>query len=160
MADVGEEHRTFHWGADQPADRPGVTVSEAAEVLGITPEAVRMRIKRGTLHSEKRGNRVYVLLGPRPTTEQTTEQTTDHTEELIATLREQLAAERQAHAEARRIIAGLVERIPPQLEASSQEPPGGPQTASEEPERTEPLSNTPGPQERVSRPWWRRVFGG
>jgi hypothetical protein len=34
----------------------------------------------------------------------------------IAYLREQLEAERQAHAEARRIIAGLVERMPPQLE--------------------------------------------
>jgi hypothetical protein len=31
--------------------------------------------------------------------------------ELVAVLREQLAAERQAHAEVRRIIAGLVERI-------------------------------------------------
>jgi hypothetical protein len=34
----------------------------------------------------------------------------------IAYLREQLEAERQAHAEARRIIVGLVERMPPQLE--------------------------------------------
>jgi hypothetical protein len=71
-----------------------------------------MRVKRGTLRSEKRAGRVYVLLGHRPTTEQNTEQTTDHTVELIATLQEELQAERQAHAEARRIIAGLVERIP------------------------------------------------
>ena len=85
-------------GEDRTA-RPGptersVTVSEAAQALGITPEAVRMRIKRGTLSSEKRAGRVYVLLGPRPTTEQTTDQTPDHTEELIRTLREQLEAER------------------------------------------------------------------
>ncbi len=90
-------------GEDRTA-RPGptersVTVSEAAQALGITPEAVRMRIKRGTLSSEKRAGRVYVLLGPRPTTEQTTDQTPDHTEELIRTLQEQLEAERQAHAE-------------------------------------------------------------
>jgi predicted ArsR family transcriptional regulator len=90
-------------GEDRTA-RPGptersVTVSEAAQALGITPEAVRMRIKRGTLSSEKRAGRVYVLLGPRPTTEQTTDQTPDHTEELIRTLREQLEAKRQAHAE-------------------------------------------------------------
>jgi hypothetical protein len=40
---------------------------------------------------------------------------------LVAVLREQLAAERQAHAEARRILAGLVERIP-QLEAPREAP--------------------------------------
>jgi hypothetical protein len=94
-------------GEDRTA-RPGptersVTALEAAQALGITPEAVRMRIKRGTLSSETRAGRVYVLLGPRPTTEQTTDQTPDHTEELIRTLREQLEAERQAHAEARRL---------------------------------------------------------
>ena len=33
-------------------------------------------------------------------------------DETIAALRDQLEAERRAHAEARRIIAGLVERIP------------------------------------------------
>ena len=75
--------------------------------------------------------------------------------ELVAVLREQLAAERQAHAEARRIIAGLVERIPA-IEAPSDE--------RESPERTGP-SDTPtetstGAQEGVQRPWWRRVFGG
>src|ERR671916_10808 len=93
-------------GEDRTA-RPGptersVTVSEAAQALGVTPEAVRMRIKRGTLSSEKRAGRVCVLLGPRPTTERTTDQTPDHTEELFRTLREQLEAEREAHAEARR----------------------------------------------------------
>ena len=50
-------------------DRPGstdqrLTVPEAAELLGITAEAVRMRIKRGTLHSERRDGRVFVVLGP------------------------------------------------------------------------------------------------
>jgi predicted transcriptional regulator len=142
---MGEEHRTYHWGADQPTNQRGITVSEAAQALGITQEAVRMRIKRGTLRSEKRAGRVYVLLGPRPTTERTAEQPTDHTEELIATLREQLQAERQAHAEARRIIAGLVERIP-QLEPPA-EPPGAPSEATEQPGRVEPQPAVGGAQE-------------
>jgi hypothetical protein len=77
--------------------------------------------------------------------------------ELVAVLREQLAAERQAHAEARRIIAGLVERIP-QLEAPS-EPRESPETASEEPERAEPRPGTSEAQEGAQRPWWRRWFG-
>lgn len=38
------------------------TVSEAAELLGITAEAVRTRIKRGKLESVKEGGTVYVLL--------------------------------------------------------------------------------------------------
>jgi flagellar motility protein MotE (MotC chaperone) len=98
-------------------------VTEAADALGITVDAVRSRIKRGTMAHERKGGRVYVLLGAdesRPGHDQDIDQVSDQgaresgdrTAELIATLREQLQAERQAHAEARRIIAGLVERIP------------------------------------------------
>jgi hypothetical protein len=71
-----------------------------------------------------------------------------------------LEAERQAHAEARRIIAGLVERIPPQLEAPS-EARESPETASADPDREPPRSATGRAREEASeRPWWRRVFGG
>ena len=103
---------------------------------------------------------MYVLLDADQHTDQHTDQerAQDHTAELIATLREQLAAERQAHAEARRIIAGLVERIPPQIEAPRDERESPTETAADT-ESTEPLSSTPGPQERISRPWWRRLFG-
>jgi hypothetical protein len=76
----------------------------------------------------------------------------------IEDLREQLEAERQAHAEARRIIAGLVERIPA-IEAPS-EAPESPETVEEEPERAEPRPAAGGAQEGERRPWWRRVFGG
>jgi hypothetical protein len=103
-------------------------VAEAADALGITVDAVRSRIKRGTIDHERKGGRVYVLLGadePRPGHDQDTDQggdqgTTapeDRTAELIATLQEQLQAERLAHAEARRLLMAALERIPPQLEA-------------------------------------------
>ncbi len=119
-----------------------------------------MRIKRGTLRSEKRGGRVHVLLGPGPNTEHTTDLTTDHTEELIATLREQLAAERQAHAEARRLLAAALERIPPAIEAP-QEAPGAPETATSPGPRERPFTDEEGAQEPAQpRPWWRRMFGG
>jgi flagellar biosynthesis GTPase FlhF len=145
-------------------------VAEAADALGITVDAVRSRVKRGTIAHERKGGRVYVLLGAdesRPGHDQYTDQVADQgaresedrTAELIATLREQLQAERQAHAEARRIIAGLVERIPPQLEAPSDER-ESPETVEEEPERAEePRPATVESQEAVQRPWWRRVFG-
>ena len=144
-------------------DQPGptarrVTVSEAAELLGITAEAVRMRIKRGTLRSERQAGRVFVRLGPDQPTEHTTERTgptEDRTAELIDTLREQLSEERQAHAEARRLLMAALERIPPQLEA----PRESPQTVEEEPEGSEPRPATVESQEGAQRPWWRRVFG-
>jgi hypothetical protein len=144
-------------GEDRTA-RPGptersVTVSEAAQALGITPEAVRMRIKRGTLSSEKRAGRVYVLLGPRPTTDQTP----DHTEELIRTLREQLEAERQAHAEARR----LYRRRYPLYQSGdrgARSPGDGRRGADRAYTPSEPSG---GPREQsTERPWWRRMFRG
>ena len=44
-------------------DRPGrvwLTLAEAAERLGCTPDAVRMRVNRGRLDSRRHGRRLYV----------------------------------------------------------------------------------------------------
>jgi flagellar motility protein MotE (MotC chaperone) len=150
--------------------RRRLSVAEAADALGVTVDAIRSRVKRRTIDHERKGGRVYVLLGAdesRPGHDQYTDQVTDkgareaedRTAELIATLREQLQAERQAHAEARRIIAGLVERIPA-IEAP-QEASEASGTVEEEPERAEPHSDAPGAQEAVQRrSWWRRMLGG
>jgi hypothetical protein len=85
---------------EQSPDRRRVTVAEASEILGITAEAVRTRIKRGKLHSVKdppdRTGTVYVLLQAdqtRPDIDPTMKgqgQTTDQ-RELVETLREQVA---------------------------------------------------------------------
>ena len=53
--------------ADQPRDQPQasrrLSVQEAADVLGVTVDAVRGRVKRGTLQSTKgEDGSVYVLL--------------------------------------------------------------------------------------------------
>jgi hypothetical protein len=150
------------------------TVAEAAELLGISAEAVRGRIRRGTIPVEREGGTVYVLLehpaAGRTTADQprtTTDRPDDRTDALIAALegqvadlREQLRAERQGHAEARRIIAGLVERIPPQIEPPT-EAPGGPETATEQPGRVEPQPSVGGAQEPAEpRSWWRRLWEG
>src|SRR5215204_54630 len=105
----GEEH-TGRYMANQHR----VTVREAAQALGISEGAVRMRVKRGTLPSTREGGRLYVLLNvdPTPEPERPHDGTHDRTSELIATLREQLQAERQAHSEARRLLAAALERIP------------------------------------------------
>jgi hypothetical protein len=114
-----------------------------------------MRVKRGTLPSVREGGRLYVLLSrdPTPDPERTHDREYDRTSELISTLREQLEAERQAHAEARRIIAGLVERMPA-IEASEAT------DEREAPETTaEPRPDTPTPPE-PQRGFWSRLFGG
>jgi len=145
-------------------------VAEASDALDITVDAVRSRIKRGTIAHERKGGRVYVLLGDdefRPGYDQYTDQggdqgttaTEDRTAELIATLREQLQAERQAHAEARRLLMAALERIPPQLEAPPDER-ESPQTVEEASDKAEPRPATAESQEDVQRPWWRRILGG
>jgi hypothetical protein len=149
-----------------PTSRQRVTVAQAAEILGVTVEAIRGRIKRGTLDHERHFGTVYVLLDAdqstnrtRPDTDQTTDRLQSDTtalisakDETITALRDQLEAERQAHAEARRLLMAALERIPPQLEAPS-EARESPQTAQEEPERSEPHSATGSAQEGAQRPW-------
>jgi hypothetical protein len=131
-----------------------LTVAQAADQLGISEGAVRNRIKRRTLQAEREAGRVYVLLSGAAIRDRPTDES-----ELVAVLREQLAAERQAHAEARRLLMAALERIPPQLEASS-EAQESPETVEEERQRAEPRPATGGAQESVQRPWWRRMFGG
>jgi hypothetical protein len=146
--------------------RPGrdqerrLTMAEAAEVLGTTKDAVRMRVRRGSLRSElgEDGKRyVYVdsdrdAVRPEGEGEGFANPLIEAKDETIEVLREQLRAEREAHAEARRIIAALTQRIP-ELEApASPEASRSPQEGSEEPaeeHRSDPDRRT----------WWRRIFG-
>jgi|SRR5829696_2021095 len=137
-----------------------VTVQEAARVLRITEGAVRARIHRGTLETEREGGTVYVRINDDNTTNERTEQT-----ELLQTLREyntslerQLNAEREASGELRRIIAGLVQRVP-ELE-SAQERPEAPNTASGMPMGPTPSEASKAAQEPSERrSWWREFFG-
>jgi excisionase family DNA binding protein len=117
---VGED-RTDRGNAEGTSYQRRVTASEAAELLGISEGAVRMRVKRGTLPSTREGGRLYVLLNTDPTTEQERphDRTHDRTSELIATLRKQLEEANERDRENRRIIAALTSRIPA-IEAPSE----------------------------------------
>jgi hypothetical protein len=125
---VGEDRQDA--AGSPPAER--VSVPQAADHLGTTVDALRKRVQRGTIPYERdRAGRVWILLDtgrPRQDTDQDTDRPQSQPDALISEmrgriedLREQLEAERQAHAEARRIIAGLVERIPA-IEAPSETP--------------------------------------
>jgi excisionase family DNA binding protein len=142
-----------------------VTVPEAAELLGITAEAVRMRIKRGTLRSERQGGRVFVLLGQGQPTEQPTDRP-DEPNALISqmqgridSLERQLEEAAERDRENRRIIVALTSRIPAIEAPASPEATESPETAREPAEGAEPHPDAPGAQEGVQRPWWRRWFG-
>jgi excisionase family DNA binding protein len=155
-----------------------LTVAQAAEVLGVSQDAVRKRIRRGTIQSGRdESGKVYVYVPASETVHKTGQDTSqpqsDTTalisakDETIAALRDQLEAERQAHAESRRLLMAALERIPPQLEApsSASEARESPETARDTPEgAAEPHPGTEEPQEDVPRPqersWWRRMFGG
>ncbi len=149
--------------------RQRLTVQEAAEVLSTSVDAVRMRLRRGSLDSEKDPDgRVYVWVdGDSSETKLRlngeSSALISAKDETIRVLTEQLQAERQAHAEARRLLAAALERIPPQLEAPQEEPLGAPETAAEGREGAEqPRSAPAGSQEGAEPPrsWWRRMFGG
>ena len=121
-----------------------LTVQEAAEVLGTSVDAVRMRVRRGSLESEKDPDgRVHVWVNgdsteTKPRLDGEPSALISAKDETISTLREQLQAERQAHAEARRLLAAALERIPA-IEAP-QEPPEDAETVEEAPEGAEPHS--------------------
>jgi excisionase family DNA binding protein len=84
-----------------------MTVHDAARRLGISEDAVRMRVKRGTLEAEREGGRLYVVLDTEPTPEPT-----DRTDLLIAELQDRVRSLEEANRENRRIIAALTQRIP------------------------------------------------
>ena len=159
-----------------------LSVSEAAAALGISAEAVRSRLKRGTLRSVKDGATVYVLLTPdqsRPDADQTPpepDQTGDQTE-LVEALREQTAylqgviatrdhelreraeeiRRRDTALERQQELTAMFANRLRELEApqASQESPPDtptPQSATEDPH------SEAEPVQRRS--WWRRMFGG
>lgn len=160
-------------------------VKQAAEILGISSEGIRQRIRRGTLASEKdTDGRVYVFLDYEDLDDATSEQGSVQDKDAVHMrleaevefLRQELAT-RDAEIQRRDAILlslseGLKALNPPSPEAprSAREEP---ETASESPPAARKWSldhegETYGtsPQEAEEslhrdrkRSWWRRLFG-
>ena len=146
-----------------------VHLSEAATLLGVSKDAVRMRVKRGTLRSEKGADgRVYVWVNVKPHAGPDDVHTGSQVEawrELIDELRDRVRSLEESNRENRRIIAALTQRIPeieaPREPSGATEPPGAPSEATPQPGRVEPQPSVEGTQEPAQpRSWWRRMFGG
>ncbi len=144
-----------------------VTLKEAADILGVSKEAVRKRVIRGTLRSDtgEDGRRyVYIDAGG-------DEAPTRERDALISEMQERLAfLERELDVrteEIRRrdtIIMNMTEAMKALNPPAQHEP----VEARESPERPEP-TRTPtnagtGPQTAAQgaerRSWWRRLIGG
>jgi hypothetical protein len=152
---VGEDRR----------ERRGVrlTLREASAQMGISKDALRQRIRRGTLQSDKgEDGRVYVYVDTSTVRDVYPEDRADAVGPLADELRDrirylerQVEEERDARRRADTLLAQLMQRIP-ELEAPREAPespdsPSPTDTPTEAPEEA---------QEGVQRPWWRRMFGG
>jgi hypothetical protein len=150
-----------------------MTVADAAKRLGITKEAVRKRISRETLRSDKGPDGAVWVYIPASGTSSGTASEGIERDELVGLLRtqlEDLRADRDAwRDQARRsdyLASAAMDRTRElesrirELEAPApQEATEDAETVEEEPERAEPRSATGGTQEGVQRPWWRRIVG-
>src|SRR5215212_5713036 len=169
---MAQPSQTSSEQSEQSTERR-VTVVEAATILSITPDAVRSRLRRGTLRKDRGpdGEVLVVLDGDASATDRPTDQPTvaliEALEEQITYLREQAAlwqeeARRKDHLLAAALEAAALER-PPALE----EAPSGPREErvmdSEEPYSTHapPIPETPVSEAQHKRkvPWWRAFFG-
>jgi excisionase family DNA binding protein len=139
-----------------------VTVEDAARLLGVSVDAVRKRIERGSLRSEKDGTTRYVFLDPGRTqldSDRTSpdDDLTDKVtilEEHIQFLRRELEVWQEEARRKDHIIAALTERIP-ELEPAQDIP-------SEPRESVVTTSGNGGegavPPEHKRESWWRRLF--
>src|SRR5215218_6395739 len=143
----------------QGSPQESMSVSEAAEFLGVTEDAVRKRIHRGKIRYERDEGGHYIVYPTqediRPTADTNYVQSESSAlisslEARITSLEAQLEQANERDRENRRLLAAALERIPPQLEAPSETP-------SEAPES--PVPNSEGseasPTPEQPRTWWR-----
>ncbi|MDQ3301984.1 MAG: helix-turn-helix domain-containing protein [Actinomycetota bacterium] len=134
-----------------------LTPRQAADQLGVSVEAVRGRIKRGTIAHERDGDRVFVLLEADQTA-------TGHDQggdqsELVAQLRDEIAflrdqVRRQQEITAQQAVTMRQLSAPAEPDESTTVD----QDEEEPPESTEGAET--GTQRPTGVPWWRGWFGG
>jgi len=133
-----------------------VTVPEAAKLLRISEGAVRQRIHRGTLRTDKdEEGRVYVYITPEDTRNngETYAEDNDIITELrsrISFLEHELEDRKEENRRNQAILMTMAQRIP-ELEPASDERESSVTAAEEQ-------GNGAGGEDRQNRSWWRRLF--
>jgi len=129
------------------------TIREYAYAHGMTDNAVRMRIRRGTLTAVKHGGVVYVVEPDAPPTDHETDQTThvtdrddlvEHLRSEVAFLRAELEARREAERELRVLLATRAIAAPHAHRSDD--------SGRDDPT---PARGENAPETDVQRPWWR-----
>ena len=136
-----------------------ITVAEAARRLGVTPDAVRQRIRRGTIqHDKDSDGRTYVYLDPEDTrrnnvSDASRDALVQSMQDQIDTLKSELEDWKEEARRKDTIIMTMAQRIP-ELEPAS-EPRESPESTAKRDGREEPLENQ---EKAAERSWWRRLF--
>ena len=175
-----DEHRHVDDTVGGMSEPTRVTVDEAAKLLGTSANALRKRIERGTIKSEKVDGVRYVLLSDRDMPHQAGDTPygmphdsagpshdsaagmsafVDSLEDQVDYLRRQLEVWQEEARRKDHIIAALTERIPelePAREAPT-EPREAPRSPSEQQKSKDVAREEGGGAEKPS--WWRRFFG-
>ncbi len=174
----GQAHRSDQDRPQGGLDR--LTVAEAAERLGVTQDAVRKRMARGTIRHVREDGRLYVYLDTFERASKTVQDEgrddasrtvqDDGQDRYVAALEDQIQFLRRELERKDAILLRLAERIP-ELEAPP-EPRDEPETSAEvsggtdaRPERAEPQRGAQDPEgiaeeSNARRPWWLRWLGG
>jgi len=140
-----------------PKDR--LTVPDAAKLLGVTPEAIRQRIRRGTIeHEQDENGRYYVYASPTEVVENNVGNNVQNDSQglydHIETLKRELELRNEELRRKDHIIAALVSRVP-ELEAAS-EAPGTSVSYSDNGSNGDVPPEQEEQREKTS--WWRRLF--
>ena len=156
-------------------------VNSTAEELGISTDAVRKRITRGSLESDRQDGHVLVWLDGGGTEAGREGQVEDGANggalvevltDQVSYLRSQLSEEREARRRADTIIAQLTQTntqlssrvLELDAPADPSAPPQRNETAAQDSANgsPDPVPQAHGGEARndTQRPWWRRMFGG
>jgi excisionase family DNA binding protein len=166
--DLDTDGNMTHQDYDMTTHTVRVPVEEAAKLLSVSVDAIRKRIERGTLQSEKVDGTRFVFVNTKVRTHQdhdmTPHQDSDMTESLVASMQDQIDTLKQElddwKEEARRkdaILLTLAQRVP-ELEPAREAPP---EATGEPVSHTDNGSNGDVPPEQEERrSWWRRLLEG
>jgi predicted nucleotidyltransferase len=133
------------------ANEQRLTYAQAAHALGISIDAVRMRVRRGTLPSERdeTGTVRVILDADQVVPDETNDALNEHLREEVEYLREE--NRRKDH-----ILAALIQKVPAlqaaaderrDVPASRDDPAGGYSGTGSREDSEKPAS------------WWRRIIG-